>query len=311
VQRRYDPATVEQLTGLFAVERRIAALSRPHGVVGRDQLIAAGISCKVIANRVDARSLRMMHRGVYAVGGVQSEEAPEAAAVLACGEGSVLSHTSAAFLWRVVTRRDRGPMQVTVPAVRCPRRPGIRVHRTTELQPDEVMKLRRIPITTPARTLLDLAVQLSARELEQAVAQAERRNLVTRSKLLALLARYPRRPGTARLRPLLDGPGRPVFTRSEAEERFLALVRRAELPVPEVNVSLHGYEIDFLWRDDALAVEIDGFAFHRDRAAFEADRRRDADLVARGIQVMRITWRGIAEEPEAILVRLAQALAGR
>jgi very-short-patch-repair endonuclease len=83
------------------------------------------------------------------------------------------------------------------------------------------------------------------------------------------------------------------------------------LPAPEVNVQLDGYEIDFLWRDHALAVEIDGFAFHRDRAAFEADRRRDGDLLARGIQVMRITWRGITDEPEAILARLAQALAGR
>jgi very-short-patch-repair endonuclease len=176
---------------------------------------------------------------------------------------------------------------------------------------DEVTTLRRIPITTPARTLLDLAAQLSTRELEQAVAQAERRNLLTRDKALALLARYPRRPGAAKLRELLGGPGRPAFTRSEAEERFLALVRRAQLPEPEVNVALHAYEIDFLWRQHALAVEIDGFVFHGDRDAFEADRRRDADLAARGIQVMRVTWRQIVEESEATLARLAQALAGR
>jgi Transcriptional regulator, AbiEi antitoxin len=187
VQWRHDQTVVEQLGGLFAVERRIAALSRPHGVVGRDQLIAAGISPKVIANRVQARWLRPMHRGVYAVGGVQSEEAPEAAAVLACGDGSVLSHKSAAFLWRLVPRRDGVPMHVTVPMARCPRRPGIRVHRARELQPGEVTRLRGIRVTTPARTLLDVAGQLSTRELEQAVAKAERTYAGTQRQLLAYL----------------------------------------------------------------------------------------------------------------------------
>jgi very-short-patch-repair endonuclease len=102
-----------------------------------------------------------------------------------------------------------------------------------------------------------------------------------------------------------------ALTRSEAEARFLDLVRRAGLPVPESNVWLHGYEIDFLWPDRALAVEIDGFAFHADRIAFEADRRRDAELAARGTQVLRFTWRQITEEPEATLVRLVRALAAR
>jgi very-short-patch-repair endonuclease len=174
-----------------------------------------------------------------------------------------------------------------------------------------VTRLRGIRVTTPARTLLDVAGQLSTRELEQAVAKAERTYAGTQRRLLALLARYPRRAGAPKLRELLDDSCQPAFARSEAEEQFLALVRRARLPAPEVNVQLDGYEIDFLWRDHALAVEIDGFAFHRDRAAFEADRRRDGDLLARGIQVMRITWRGITDEPEAILARLAQALAGR
>ena len=88
-------------------------------------------------------------------------------------------------------------------------------------------------------------------------------------------------------------------------------MRKAGLSVPDLNVRLHGYELDFLWREERLVVEMDGFAFHGDRAAFEADRRRDADLAARGLQVVRITWRQITEEPEATLVRLAQALAGR
>jgi very-short-patch-repair endonuclease len=252
-----------------------------------------------------------MHRGVYAVGAVQSDDAPEVAAVLACGDGAVVSHESAAVLWRLIGRRAGTPVNVTVPAGRCPRRPGIRIHRVRALQPDEATRLRGIPVTTPARALFDLAFQVSVRELEQAVAQAERMYGGTQRRLLALVARYPARPGTPKLRELLDGPRQPALARSEAEERFLALVRRAGLPDPESNVRFHGYELDFLWREQAFAVEIDGYAFHGDRGAFEADRRRDADLAARGIQVMRITWRQIANEPEATLVLLAQALGER
>ncbi len=123
------------------------------------------------------------------------------------------------------------------------------------------------------------------------MAQAERRHLTTRGKLLALLARYPARPGTPKLRELLSGPVDPALARSEAEERFLRLIRRSGLPAPEVNIPLYGYELDFHWRDEGLAVEIDGYAFHGDRDSFEADRRRDAALAARGLQVIRITWR--------------------
>jgi very-short-patch-repair endonuclease len=198
-----------------------------------------------------------------------------------------------------------------VPARRPGGPRGIRVHWVAAFGPGETTRSRGIPVTTPARTVLDLATQLGMREVEQAIAQAERTCPGTQRKLLALLARYPARPGTPKLREHLEAPRHPALTRSEAEERFLALVRRAGLPAPEVNVALHGYELDFLWREAGLAVEIDGFAFHGDRAAFEADRRRDAHLAARGVQVMRITWRQITEEPEALLVRLAQALAKR
>jgi very-short-patch-repair endonuclease len=301
----------EGLASLFAIERRITALSRPHGVVARHQLTTAGISRNVIDNRVRAGWLRSVHRGVYAVGPVQSEQAPYLAAVMACGDPAVLSHRCAAFLWRIIGQKPTGPVDVAVPSRRCPARAGIRIHRVSELPADEVTALRRIRITAPARTLLDLASQLSRRELEQAVALAERRNLTTRARLLALIARYPSRPGTPKLRQLLNGPVDPALARSEAEEAFLALVRRAGLPSPEANVPLHGYELDFLWRHEGLGVEVDGYAFHGDRDSFEADRRRDADLGAVGIQVMRVTWRQIREEPEAVLARLVRALASR
>jgi very-short-patch-repair endonuclease len=293
------------------VERRILALARPHGVVARDQLIAVGITPKLIDNRVAARWLRPMYRGVYAVGPVQSDDAPYLAAVLACGDPAVLGLQPAGYLWRMIRNEPRGPVDVLVPAPRCPRHRGIRVHRVQPLRPDGVTRLRKIPVTTPARTLLDLAGVLPSRELEQAIALAERTHAGTQRGLLALLARYPARPGTAKLRELLDGARDPALTRSEAEERFLELVRRGGLLAPETNVYLHGYELDFLWREERVAVEVNGFAFHGDHSAFEADRRRDAELAVAGIQVIRVTWRQIRDEPEAILARLAVVLAAR
>ena len=300
-----------QLSGLLALERKIEALARPHGVAGREQLLAAGITVPAIDNRVQSGWLRPLHRGVYAVGPIQSDEAPEMAAVLACGERAVLSHRSAAALWRLVSKHADERIELTVAARHVPRRSGIRIHKTTRLMADEVTTLRRIRITTPARTILDLAACVSSRELEQAVAQTERRYLASRDKLLALLARYPARPGTPKLRELLNGHANPALTRSEAEERFLALVRRSGLPAPETNVPLHGHELDFLWREEGFAVEVDGYAFHGDRDSFESDRRRDAVLASHGLQVIRITWRQIEAEPEATLVRLVQALAER
>lgn len=112
----------------------------------------------------------------------------------------------------------------------------------------------------------------------------------------------------ARLRALAGGAERPALTRSKAEERLLALIRRGGLPPPDVNRRVGGYEIDFLWPEGALAVEVDGFAYHRSRGAFERDRRRDAELAVLGIRVLRVTWEQITDEPEAVLVRIARLL---
>jgi very-short-patch-repair endonuclease len=198
-------------------------------------------------------------------------------------------------------------VHVCTPAERARGRPGIRVHRAP-LRQDETSRVNGIPATTPPRTLLDLAAELPRPELEQAIAAAERRHLASRSKLAALLARYPGRRGTRTLRALVESPRRFDLTRSKAEKRLLHLLRAAKLPVPDANVQLEGYEVDFLWRDAGLVVEVDGFAFHSDRGAFEADRLRDAELVARGLTVIRVTWRQMAEEPEAVVARLARAL---
>jgi len=232
------------------------------------------------------------------------------AAVLACGAGAVVSHRTATTLWALLAAGS-GPVavDVTVPAGARPRRPGIRVHRSDGLDPCHVTVVDGVPTTTPARTLLDLAGCAEPRDLERAVARAEREALTERGDLLALLDRYPRSPGGATLRRLLGGPGAPALTRSEAEARFLALIRKAQLPGPAVNAAAEGYEVDFLWREQGVVVEVDGFAFHSSRSRFEADRRRDARFSARGLRVVRVTWNQILEEPEATVVRVAQTLA--
>jgi very-short-patch-repair endonuclease len=168
-----------------------------------------------------------------------------------------------------------------------------------------------VPTTTPARTVFDLAAVIGARPLEQALARTEREGLATLDDVWSLMRRHPRRSGARALRALLDQAGGPAMTRSRAEDRFLELIAKSQLPRPETNVDAGGYEVDALWRTERLVVEVDGFAFHSSRERFENDRRRDALLTARGYQVIRVTWRQMVQEPEAMLVRLARALDAR
>ncbi|HUF49313.1 MAG TPA: DUF559 domain-containing protein [Longimicrobiales bacterium] len=288
----------------------IAALATAqYGIVTRPQLIHAGISRHVIDHRIRTGGLRLVHSGVYQVGPVVAVCAREMAAVLVCG-GAILSDRTAATLWQVLPAPLSGdPVEVTVPAHRhCVRRPGIRAHRR-DLAADEITRVEHLPITTAARTLLDLSGTVSARELERAVATAERARLVQPGEIRSLLDRHHRRPGTVRLRALLESSMPSAFTRSEAEERLLALIRRTGLPEPEMNVVLHGYEVDCFWRLERLAVEVDGYAYHASARAFNHDRRRDSALAAAGIQVLRLSWQQITRESEKTLVQLAQALA--
>ena len=172
----------------------------------------------------------------------------------------------------------------------------------------QIARVSGIPVTAPARTLMDLAASEELRVLERAVARALRSGIVTETRLSATLARHAGRPGSRALRTVLEREGGPALTRSEAEGRFLEMVREARLPVPEVNVRVAGYEVDFFWPGLRVVGEVDGFRFHRGRVRFEADRRRDMDLAAAGVQVIRVTWRQLVEEERATLVRLARAL---
>jgi len=220
------------------------------------------------------------------------------AAVLAAGPGAVLSHRSAAALWGL---RPSGPPRPEVTAV--PRRragPGVHVHHT-RLSGDEVTEQEGTPVTTVSRTLLDLAAVLPRRQLERALQEAEVRRLGDMVSLEPLLARHPRRRGTATLRSIVaSGRIGENATRSELEERFLAIADRAGLPRPAINahVEIAGrlVECDCLWRTERLVVELDGHAFHAPRRAFEADRARDRALQVAGWRVVRVTWRQLHAE---------------
>jgi very-short-patch-repair endonuclease len=287
---------------------RLAA--RQYGVVTRTQLLAAGISGDVVDRRLKAKRLQLLYRGVYLVGPLRVPRAHETAAVLACGYGAMVSHSSAAALLQLQPERDPAdPVDVSAARGDHFGRPGIRFHRAGSLRPEDVTELDGIPLTTVSRTLYDLASVAGQRELERAVTNAVNRGVANRAELEALMKRCPRRRGTGRLRELLAGDEQPALTRSQAEDRFLALLRKGQMPAPAVNVTIGAYVVDFFWRAERFIVEVDGFAFHSSSHRFESDRRRDAELAAAGMRVVRVTWRQLAHEPEALLVRLAKAMA--
>ena len=198
-------------------------------------------------------------------------------------------------------------IHVTVARADPGRKPGIVIHRTSSLPADERARRERIPVTSAARTVLDLAPALSPQALEQMVAEAHRNNLAGEADLRALLARYPRRPGTRALRALLDRPARPKFTRSGPERRLLALIRKAGLPEPETNAQVAGYEVDFLWEDLGLIIEVDSQPFHAALPDRRRDHRRDAHLDRLGYTVLRIDGAEIDERPEAAIAFVARA----
>ena len=290
-------------------QRLFALARRQHGVVATSQLLAVGIGRGRISTLSARGWLRPAHRGVYLVGPVHGPRARLIAATLAGGRGVALSHRSAAELLAVGPAVP-GAVVVTVAGRSIRSRNGLTVHVVRALAEEDVTTHDGIPVTAPGRTLLDLATQLSRRDLARAVEEAERLGLLSGGWLDPLLTRNPRHRGATALRAITQAHDAPALTRSEAERRLLELVRSARLPAPEVNPRIHGYEVDFLWRTHHLIAEVDGYAFHSSRGSFERDRRRDAQLVALGYRVIRITWRQLTREPEAIVALLACALAG-
>lgn len=298
----------------LALDARMDARAAEQYAVMKREHLELGLSAQAIGRRLRVGRLRLIHRGVYLVGPVMPPLACELAAIYACGPDATLSHHSASYLWEIRPRPAPQPdilcdaQDVLVPSADRVRRPGINVRRCSDLRPDERTVHRKILVTTPARTLLDLARVLGTRELEQAVARAEREGLVTLADLHEMVNRHRGQPGTPALRALIEAEIGPQFTRSPLETELRDLVRRAGLPMPRMNVRMGPYELDALWPDANLAVEVDGFAYHSRRPRYEGDRVRDAWLLARGIQVLRLSARQIRNDPLPTAVQLAQTL---
>jgi very-short-patch-repair endonuclease len=267
---------------------RVAA--RQHGVISTAQLRAAGIGDQGISKRAKAGGLHRVHRGVYAVGHSRLNfEGRCTAGVLALGEGTVVSHMSAAVLWGML-KPTGGPIHVTLPEDGGRRRRlGITIHRSHSLIADFVTRRHGIALTKPVRTL---------RDLHRTVADPVYRGAVRRALDLRLISSDALKVEDE-------------LSRSELERLFLALCRRHRLPQPEINALVGPYEVDFLWRDRRLIVETDGFRHHAGRAAFERDRARDALLQSLGFRVLRFTHRQVTENRSAVVAALRALLAQR
>jgi very-short-patch-repair endonuclease len=279
----------------------LALAARQHGVVTRAQLIDLGMSPEAIKHRVQRRRLHPVHRGVYAVGRPQlTRHGVLTAAVLSCGPGAALSHDAAGEVLGIRKRRT-GPIEVTIPGAER-RRAGISVHRRP-LPDADVTHCHGIPVTSVVRTLLDLAQRLSRNELEAAVNEADKLDLIDPERLRAALDGRGRQRGVAALRALLDRHTLTLMD-SELERRFLPLARRAGLPAPLTQRHVNGFRVDFYWPDLGLVVETDGLRYHRTPAQQAMDRRRDQAHAAAGLTALRFTHGQIAWEPEQVAATL-------
>jgi very-short-patch-repair endonuclease len=279
------------------------------GVLSLDELFACGLSRGAVSDRVHNGRLHPLHRGVYAVGHANLPlEGRFLAAVKACGPTALLSHISAAALWGFMTWDDRYP-EVTVVGTWSCRHPGLRVHRTTTLDRDDTARHRGIPVTSPARTLLDLAATLDHGPLRSATRRAQSLQRVNLRQLADILARHRRRRGHARLaRIIATGP---APTRSELEDAALDLMLRGGLAHPDVNVPyfVAGRRTvpDFRWPEQRLVVEADSIKWHDNQTAREDDAERQALLEADGERVLRITWNQVVTRSGQTLSRIRAA----
>lgn len=276
-----------------------------HGVAARRQLLALGLSGDAIKHRVAVGRLHPLGAGVYAVGRPRVGRLGSLmAVVLGCGPHAVLSHASAAALWSIRRREPGRPEEVSVPARRRPRRPGVIAHRR-DLRSEQATRCHGIRVTTPAQTLIDLALWLPRADLEAAVNEADKRGLIELERLRALLDARAGQRGAAILRAVLD---RRTFrlTDSALERRFLQLVGGAGLPLPLTGCRLNGFRVDFLWPSLRLVVETDGSRFHRTAAQQTSDRLRDQAHAAAGFTPLRFTHAQVANHPAHVQRTLAE-----
>jgi very-short-patch-repair endonuclease len=271
-----------------------------HGVVARAQLLELGYSPQSIKRRVANGRLHPIWRGVYAVGRPRvGRRGMWLAAILSCGPEAALSHESAAALWEI-RPREGDAVEVSVPEHVARRgRPGIAIHRRARLAAWELAEHHRIPVTSPARTVLDLALRVSRDHLEAAINEADKRDLIDPETLRAALPGFAGQPGVAILRESLD---RRTFTLTDTllERRFLPLARRAGLPLPQTQKRVNGFRVDFYWPELRLVVETDGLRYHRTPAQQARDRLRDQTHTAAGLTSLRFTRAQVRYEPDHV-----------
>lgn len=279
-----------------------------HGVVSHTQLVVAGLGRKAIFNSLKAGRLRPMFRGVYAVGHFAlTWKGWWQAALLACGDDAVLSHRTATQLWRM-RPGELFPISVIVRGRAGRKHNRINSYRMS-LERSEWMRFDGLRVTTPGRTLVDMAGELGPRQLRELVERAQDLHRFDATEIRAVLANHPRRPGVRALLDFVQLLGPDAYgARSHLERLFIPLVRRARLPRPEVNEMVEGARRDFVWRAQRLVVEVDGYAYHSSRRAIRTDRGRDRRLLTAGWRPARFTFEDVAFEPAATAEELTSLL---
>jgi predicted transcriptional regulator of viral defense system len=276
------------------------------GVIGLHQLLACGVSRAMVGRWLAEGRLHPIHRGVYALGHPAiSIEGRLVAALLLAGPGGVLSHATAAWWWGLAAASPT-VIDLTTEA-RARSVSDVKIHRRRRF---ESTRHRRLPVTTVAQTILDLAAAAPLAHVRRVLAEADYRRLLDLDAILAVAGQG--RPGSATLRTALARhQPRLALTRSQLEERFLCLCEDAGLPTPEVNAGVSRMSIDFLWREQKLAVEVDGYDGHRSNAQLERDRRRELWLRANGYTVIRYTADQVANEAALVVADLRRLLLSR
>lgn len=287
---------------------RLAAAQ--HGAVTREQLLAAGVTARMIALRIRSGLLRPVYPGVYLVAHASAPLAEQSAALLACRPDSMLSRRTAAGLWKLPVD---APARIQVTVVgryrKAPR--GLEVHRITRLGPDELRYHEGLAITSPSLTILDIAADHTASRLAAVINEARVQRLVTERGLRATLTAHPNRRGSSALRAHLSSEHGPRITRSEAERRALVVMRKHGIEPDESDVEIGPYRVDFLFRRERLVVEVDGYRYHGTPKRFVDDRRRAAYLAARNLQVFPLTWQDFGARAARAMADLQAALEQR
>jgi hypothetical protein len=288
------------------VEHRLAEIAgKQHGLVTRDQLTHAGISRNEVSRRVESGVLIREHRGVYRVGHrAPSMEALYLAAVMACGEGALLSGRAAGHLHRLL-KGKAPPPEVTAPSER--RVKGVITHRARANGGNNGTKVRGIPVTSVPRTLVNLAGVLELEDLARACHEAGVLHRVTPRHVKAILAARPNSPGAAELRAVMRDDVR--VTLSYLERAFLKLLRAASLPLPVTNRVAGGRRVDCRWPEHALTAELNSYRFHNSRYAWEQDYRREREARSREDKFRHFTFADVLEDPRYMLRELRKLLA--